>query len=132
MALHFLTGKPGSGKTYDAVRRLALLIEDWCIYEKKNGKPFARALYTNLPLNKDGIDDYFAGRFDFLPSKYVNFIDLDVFHWWENLPKNSLIIINKIHKHFKNKKDKKQLTDFRNYLAKHRHEHHRFGLFLNM
>lgn len=51
-------GKPGSGKSYDTVRNLLRILEN----DVKRGE--IRRVYTNLPLNVKGINDYLSKKLD--------------------------------------------------------------------
>ena len=58
MSLQIVQGKPGSGKSYHTVTMLLQYLEDWALFERKEGLPFERVLYTNLPLNTEAINEY--------------------------------------------------------------------------
>ena len=62
MSLSVIFGKPGAGKTYYAVMRIAEYLEDFCRFELQEGVEHERKIYTNLPLNFDAIDDYISDR----------------------------------------------------------------------
>lgn len=131
MALHFITGKPGSGKSFEAVKRLVQMLGDWCRFESKKGKPFARICFTNLPINKDGVDEYFSDRnfslslndfgFERTPSDYIQLFEASG-KWWEDIPAGALVILDEAHESLG--REETIDTDFRNYLAQHRHCQH--------
>ncbi|MBR0191852.1 MAG: hypothetical protein IJQ31_07295 [Thermoguttaceae bacterium] len=140
MALTLIVGKPGSGKSYFAVKKIAEMVLDWLSYEKREGKPFERVLYTNLHLNDDAFNEYIAEHvgngFDI--KNYYKFIDTDFFYakdsaghrnpckWWENIPVKALIVIDEVHQYLPagGTGSKDYMQEFVEYVSTHRHKEH--------
>jgi len=115
-------------------------LEDWALYEQREGKPFERVLYTNLPLQSEPINDYISSRIgeQVDVSHYILPIDEDVRQSFINdkgkfplatLRNNSLIVIDEVQKMFgaemdTDKKHKQFDVEFRNYVSQHRHYGH--------
>lgn len=86
-------GVPGSGKTYDVIRKL--------LSNLKKG----RKIYTNV----DGLDKpecleaikTYTGYDDYQLSELLNFIDMkDIKRFWEFVDAGSMVIIDEVHKWF--------------------------------
>ena len=141
MPLQIVVGKPGSGKSYHTVTLLLKYLEDWAMFERKEGEPFDRVLYTNLPLQIDAINAYLAKKMaydDVDISHYIQPIDENVrLRFAESggkfplamLPQNSMIVIDEVQKMFgaemdSDRKNKAFQVEFRNYITTHRHLGH--------
>ena len=140
MALSVIFGKPGAGKSYFAVMKIAEYLEDFCRFELQEGIEHERKIYTNLPLNLPAIDDYISDRLskDIKASKYVKLLDEDFFiektssgafkkcDWWEKIPDGALIIIDEVQHYLSSSKDEggAYLKDFQLYISTHRHRQH--------
>ena len=140
MSLQIVQGKPGSGKSYHTVTMLLQYLEDWALYERKEGLPFERVLYTNLPLNTEAINEYQTKKTgdETDVAHYVKPIDENVRKQFVQcggkfplavLPQNSLIVIDEVQKLFgaemdTDKKNKQFNIEFRNYVSQHRHYGH--------
>ncbi|MBU0730206.1 MAG: zonular occludens toxin domain-containing protein [Proteobacteria bacterium] len=118
MTIAFFTGTPGSGKTYDAVRKIITNI--------KSG----RKVYTNIdgmedPLCHEAIkslldldDDEFSKRFHHLGHNREV-----IENFWNHCEKKSLIVIDEAQKFFNNRDwqtDKNR--KFGDWASTHRHE----------
>ena len=142
MSLKVVTGKPGAGKTYHVVSQLVLEVRDWLEHHKREG-PFARVLYTNLPLNLDAWEAHYEGqgKYGFDAAVYGHYIrPLDLAlpggdvqdgekvrarEWFDVIPDGALIVIDEVHEHLGAELDYgARLTAFRNYVATHRHRGH--------
>ena len=154
MTIKIIYGKPGSGKSYHAVKTLAGILCDWARVEKENGEPYAQRLFTNLSFNRDAVKAYVdknAGV-DFDVDRYLNILDDDFFtppvakrdengqfvydkqgeqqfdFWWDKFPDDALIVIDEIHKllgsEFAYVKAVQETAALRNYMAQHRHKRH--------
>ncbi|MCL2118574.1 MAG: zonular occludens toxin domain-containing protein [Planctomycetaceae bacterium] len=140
MSLQIVAGKPGSGKSYHTVTMLLQHLEDWALYERKEGQVFDRALYTNLPLQTDFINEYLTKKTgdETDVSHYIKPIDEDVRKRFIQcggkfplavLPQNAMIVIDEVQKLFgsemdTDKKHKQFNIEFRNYVSQHRHYGH--------
>lgn len=88
------SGKPGTGKTFEMMRRLVDDIADWIRYEEREGEEFPRKLYTNIVINIDGLNRTLSDRLgkEVDASKYIVFLDDAFFnnpekiYWWETFP----------------------------------------------
>ncbi len=154
MTIKIIYGKPGSGKSYHAVKTLAAILCDWARVEKETGEPYAQRLFTNLSFNRDAVKAYVdknAGV-DFDVDRYLNILDDDFFtppvakrdekgqfvydkqgeqqfdFWWDKFPDDALIVIDEIHKllgsEFAYIKAVQETAALRNYMAQHRHKRH--------
>lgn len=137
--LSMIVGKPGSGKSYLAVSKIADMICDWCAFELREHKPFERVLYTNLFLNVEEFQNYVVrtvGEVDV--SKYIHHLDDDFFYtqsgngprnprkWWDEVPNKAYLVIDEVHQYMPaggtGSKDYMQL--FTEYVSTHRHREH--------
>ena len=154
MTIKIIYGKPGSGKSYHAVKTLASILCDWARVEKETGEPYAQRLFTNLSFNRDAVKSYVdknAGV-DFDVDRYLNILEDDFFtppapkrdengaffydkqgeqqfdFWWDKFPDDALIVIDEIHKllgsEFAYVKAVQETAALRNYMAQHRHKRH--------
>ena len=140
MALTLIVGKPGSGKSYFAVKKIAENFVDWLSYEKREGKPFERVLYTNLHLNDDAFNDYILEHVGdgFDVRNYYKFVDTDFFYqkdsaghrmprkWWDEIPVKALIVIDEVHQYMpaSGTGSKDYMQEFVEYVSTHRHKEH--------
>lgn len=139
MPITLIIGKPGSGKSYFAVRKLSEMVLDWADFEQREGKPFERVLYTNLKLNVDAFQDFLKnhGKKDFDFEKYYKYVDTDFFymdsggkrvpyHWWEDVPTGALLVIDEVHQYMPQDGtgSKDYMRDFVEYCSTHRHRQH--------
>jgi len=140
MSLQIVAGKPGSGKSYHTVTMLLKHLEDWVNYEQREGKPFDRVVYTNLPLQEIPINELLSVRIgtDVDVSHYIRPIDENVRKGFiqqqgvfplATIGSNALIVIDEVQKMFgaemdTDKKNKNFDVAFRNYISTHRHYGH--------
>ncbi len=108
-------GTPGSGKSYDAVRKI--------LDNLKKGK----VVYTNIEgLDNDfcqefikiytGLDDYQLGR------QLRHKTDQEMQYFWEYVENGSLIVIDEVHKLFSNRNWQSQSNQkFADWASTHRH-----------
>ena len=140
MPISIVVGKPGSGKSYYAVSKIAEMVVDWCEFEKRNGKKHDRVLYTNLFLNLDGFQSYIDKRVGegIDVQYYLHHVDDDFFYekssdsarvprrWWEEIPNGAYIVVDEVHQYMPTQgtgaKDYMQM--FTEYIATHRHREH--------
>jgi len=108
-------GVPGSGKTYEAVRKIV------------DNLRLGRVVYTNIEGMDDercheaikavaGLSDYeFAERFHFLSGE-------DVKRFWQIVKPGSLIVLDEVHKWFNSRDWQKEGNrDFSDWASTHRH-----------
>lgn len=136
MALSLIVGKPGSGKSYYAVLKIAEYLTEWARYEIREGAPFQRALYTNLHLNIDEINRYVKLQIgqDFDVTPYIFMLEDSFFYeetdgrrqpiaWWDNVPNGALLVFDEVHTYIPAQgvggRDFMQL--FIEYCSTHRH-----------
>ena len=140
MSLSVIFGKPGAGKSYYAVLRIAEYLEDFCRSELKEGVEHPRKIYTNLPLNLNALDDYVSEKIgkNVSASKYVHLLNEDFFvekgssgvikkkDWWDIIPNGALIVIDEVQHYLSSSKDEggAYLKDFQLYISTHRHRQH--------
>lgn len=134
--LYLIIGKPGSGKSYFAVSKIAENLVDFARFEKRENKHHERVIYTNLQLNIDAINKYVSNQIgsDIDVSHYIKFLDSDFFFdkssgsvsprlWWEEIPNGALVVIDEVHEYVPSQgiggKDYLQL--FTVYISQHRH-----------
>lgn len=134
--LYLIIGKPGSGKSYFAVSKIAENLVDFARYELKEKKAHERSIYTNLQLNNDAINDYVSKQIGQKVdvSHYLHFLGADFFFdtsggsssprmWWEDIPQGALVVIDEVHEYVPAQgmggKDFLQL--FTVYISQHRH-----------
>lgn len=140
MALTIICGKPGSGKSYFAVHKLAQDLLDWARYELKEEKDFSRVLYSNIPLNVVEFQGFFdahgLGAVD--AAKYIKTVDDTFFfdsdsrgrrvckEWWKDFPVNAYILIDEVHQYLPQDMSgsKDLVKSFVDYVSTHRHEGH--------
>jgi hypothetical protein len=130
--LTIIAGKPGSGKTYHMMSLLTDQLTDWVRYENKHGQPFDSTVWTNIVINKDGINETISKRIgkDSDVSHYLNLCEDSFFHdennvyWWKKFPQKSLIVIDEVHQYISKSIDYGSLdieTELVNFLSTHRH-----------
>lgn len=138
--LNIIQGKPGSGKSYFAVKKIVDLLVNLCEDEKRSGKEGIRRIYTNIKLNLDNIDTYvenvtFSGV---RASKYIQIIDNSFFwevgqdginqlcEWWDKFDDGAYIVIDEVQYYLaSNSNDKKSEgynKKFELYISTHRHK----------
>ena len=140
MSISLIIGKPGSGKSYFAVSKIADMVREWCAFEARENKPFTRQLYTNLYLNVEEFQKYVDAKngVGVDVAKYLHHLDDDFFYtqsgegprvprkWWDDIPNESMIAIDEVHQYMPQggtgQKDYMQL--FVEYVATHRHREH--------
>lgn len=108
-------GTPGSGKSYDAVRKIL------------DNLKLGRTVYTNI----DGLDGdterehikCYTGLDDYQLSKnLVMLAKNEVYKFWEGTKNGSLIVIDEAHKWFNSRDWQKETNkDFANWCSTHRH-----------
>ncbi len=126
MSIRVIFGKPGSGKSYHAVKFLADMLCDWARNEKKTGERHPQVLRTNLPLNRDAVKEYVDKQvtgIDFDVDYYVENLNDDFFtpptpkcdqngayvydkkgdqeyvYWWDKFADDSLIVLDEMHRY---------------------------------
>jgi hypothetical protein len=109
------------------------MLSDWVDYENKNGVPFERILYTNIPLSVEKINEYLrkeTGIKDCDVSKYIELLDDTFFSsrsdWWEEFENGAMVVIDEVHHYLpasiKRKSGGQDTADlFMNYVSTHRH-----------
>ena len=138
--LNIIQGKPGSGKSYFAVKKIIDLLQNLVEDEKRTGKESVRRVYTNINLNLSEIDTYienvtFSG---ISASKYIHIIDNSFFweigqdgsnqlcDWWEKFSDGAFIVIDEVQYYLaSNSNDKKSEgynKKFELYISTHRHK----------
>lgn len=106
MALRFIHGKPGSGKSCYCVSLLINMLGDWARYLIAKGEPYPRSLYTNIPLYVDEINRYLSneiGREVDLSDQIIVLVE-GFFQdekggfreWWKDFPEKSFVVIDEI------------------------------------
>jgi zona occludens toxin (predicted ATPase) len=144
MTLSLIVGKPGSGKSYFAVKRIIQELIDFCHYELNNNEQYERLIFTNLVLNYNEIDKYVSNSIGEIveASKYIFFMDNDFFFdvdhklkivnrkkWWQDIPESAFCVIDEVHHYLSadsgtTREEKDYLESFRNYMSTHRHFKH--------
>ncbi|MDO4628512.1 MAG: zonular occludens toxin domain-containing protein [Planctomycetia bacterium] len=139
MAITLIVGKPGSGKSYFGVSKLAQMVFDWADHDKREDEKFERELYTNIPLNVENFQKYLDinGRSNYIVEEKFHFLEEDFFYtmlsgrrvvaeWWEKLPNNALIVIDEVHQLMPSggTGSKDYMNNFVNYCSTHRHKGH--------
>lgn len=137
MAISIVVGKPGSGKSYYAVSKIAEMVVDWCEYEKRTGEKHDRVLYTNLFLNFENFQSFIDKKVGVGVDvqHYLYHVDDDFFYeksgdsarvprrWWDEIPQGAYIVVDEVHQYMPAQgtgaKDYMQL--FTEYIATHRH-----------
>lgn len=138
--LNIIQGKPGSGKSYFAVKKIVDLLINLVEDEKRSGQESVRRVYTNIQLNLFEIDSYvenvtFSG---IKASKYVDIIDNSFFwvvgadgvnvlcDWWEKFSDGAFVVIDEVQYYLaSNSTDKKSEgynKKFELYISTHRHK----------
>lgn len=136
MAISLIIGKPGSGKSYYAVSKIAESMCDWARYEEQEGEHFGRKLYTNLKLDIDAISAYVTVRtgHDFEAADYIVLVGDEFFYrqegekrvpceWWEQIENRALIVIDEVHQYIPvaGTGTKNYMQLWTEYIATHRH-----------
>lgn len=137
MAISIIIGKPGSGKSYYAVSKIADYMCDWARFEEQNCEKFQRVLYTNLLLDVEAIEIYVKVKtgIEFDAAEHIELVGNDFFYresadgqrepfeWWGEIPNGALVVIDEVHQYIPaggvGKKNYMQL--FTEYIATHRH-----------
>lgn len=138
--LNIIQGKPGSGKSYLAVKKIVDLLINLVEDEKRTCKQSVRRVYTNIKLNLHEIDTYienltFSG---ISASKYVELLDNSFFwevapdgsnqlsEWWDKFNDGAFIVIDEVQYYLaSNSNDKKAEgynKNFELYISTHRHK----------
>ena len=153
MTIKIIYGKPGSGKSYHAVKVMADILCDWARVERKKGERYPQRLYTNLPINRDAMKAYVEKEigFEFDVDYYLVSLDDKFFrrpeykldncgckimedgkpvmsYWWNDLPDDLLIVIDEIHrflgKEYAYVRPLEESAALRDYMGMHRHHRH--------
>ena len=130
--IELIVGKPGSGKSYLAVKQIAEKLVDWANYEARENKPFEMSVYTNLKLNIEACNDYVKKKTgkNIDVSNYINLLDDKFFYkggiaveWWENIPPYSYIVLDEVHELIPagGIGGKNYMEAFTKYISQHRH-----------
>lgn len=138
--LNIIQGKPGSGKSYLAVKKIIDLLINLVEDEKRTHQESVRRVYTNIKLNLSEIDTYCENvTFSGIPaSKYVTIIDNSFFwevapdgsnqlsEWWDKFTDGAFIVIDEVQYYLaSNSNDKKSEgynKNFELYISTHRHK----------
>lgn len=122
-----VVGKPGAGKSYDTVSRLA---ED--LIDRINRNAELPTIVTNLKLNLDAFNAYIVKqtRKDVeIDLVTLTDDDLSVYCWWRNLPDNSRIILDESQFFWSSHKiDQAEQQNLIETLSTHRHRRQDFIL----
>lgn len=136
MALNLIIGKPGSGKSYFAVSKIADYLVDFAKYEKEHSEPFSRKIYTNLRLNIGELNAYVSRAVGSScdVSGYIIFLSQDFFfetsgntvtprQWWDSFDEGALIVIDEVHEYVpaQGAGGKDYIALFTVYISQHRH-----------
>lgn len=133
--LNIITGKPGSGKSYFAVKKIVEQLSECLDYERREGSPHQRKIYTNISLNLDEFIRYFQTS---EVNKYLVVIDQDFFFqtlysgakqlckWWDKFDNNSLIVIDEVQYYLGTGGGVESVSDYQKefelYISTHRHK----------
>jgi hypothetical protein len=113
------------------------MLQDWVSYQQREGEPYPRVLYTNIPLNVDNINSYLSNEFgtEIDISEQIEVLEDSFFcnekgeyiEWWSKFGDNDFVVIDEVHHYLpsslKRKKGGLELADhFMNYVLKHRHQ----------
>ncbi|MDO4551769.1 MAG: zonular occludens toxin domain-containing protein [Planctomycetia bacterium] len=131
--IEVIVGKPGSGKSYLAVKQIAEKLCDWCAYEVRNSTPFQMSIYTNLKLNLDACQDYIKRHLgqDVDVKKYITLLDSDFFlrdgsayEWWHDIPSYTYVVLDEVHELIPSVGigGKDYMASFTKYISQHRHQ----------
>ena len=135
--LTLIFGKPGSGKSYYAVERIANSLVDFVGAELRSGAQ-PRRVYTNLILNFDALSKYVSDRVGERVeiSDYIVPLDEEFFlgpnksphfEWWNQFEEGAYIVIDEVHHYLgadADRGDREYLVAWRNYISTHRHRKH--------
>lgn len=154
MTIQIIYGKPGSGKSYHAVKTVVEILCDWARVEKKKGRRHVQRLYTNLPLNRDAVKTYVEKHvpdFFFDVDYYLVLLDDSFFraperkvdtqgrlevkdgkpvmsYWWDDLLDDLLIVIDEVHRYLGSEyayvNPIESTAALRTYMSMHRHHRH--------
>ncbi len=139
MSLSLSEGLPGSGKTCYCVSLLYGHFRDWIQYERREGRPYPRRCWTNVPLDIEALNESLRGELggDVDVSEYVVVLDYEFFRgdapagqwcrWWEKFENEALIVIDEVH-HYLPASLKRKNQDYSDrwmeYVSMHRHNRH--------
>ena len=122
-----VVGKPGSGKSYDTVSRLAGDLVD-----RLNRSAELPTIVTNLKLNIDEFSDYVRRESKKDVDLNIEFLsddDLSEPCWWRNLPEDSRIILDESQFYWSSHKiSQEEQQDLIETLSTHRHRRQDFIL----
>ena len=135
--LTLIFGKPGSGKSYYAVERIAQQLVDFVEAELRDGSQ-PRRVYTNLILNLDALSEYVSARVAQRVDVADYIVSLDEafflgptkrghYPWWEQFEEGAYIVIDEVHHYLGADADRDErayLNAWRNYISTHRHRKH--------
>ena len=109
MALRFIHGKPGSGKSCYCVSLIVKMLGDWARYKIKEGESYPRILFTNIPLHIDEINAYLSreigqevdlsDQIDILEEEFFRTEKGEFRDWWEDFPEKSFVVIDEVQFH---------------------------------
>lgn len=141
MAISLIIGKPGSGKSYYAVSKIADQLCDFARYEQRNQQPAEGGFWTNLHLNFEECDKYVKNNtsIKFDSSRYLHLLEDSFFYeedgktpreWWEDIPIEQTIVIDEVHQYIPSHGtgDRNYMERFTKYISQHRHYKHEIWL----
>lgn len=138
--LNIIQGKPGSGKSFFAVKKIAELLINLVEDEYRTKQFGVRRVYTNIKINLEEIDTYIEEitHTGIKASKYIISLDNDFFwetgpdgkkclcEWWDKFLDGAYIVIDEVQYYLaSNSKDNKldgYNKAFELYISTHRHK----------
>lgn len=137
MSLNLIIGKPGSGKSYFAVSKIAENLCDFARYEKAHCESAEGGFWTNLRLNLEECNKYVKSNtgIDFDSEKYLHCLEDSFFYaddgttpreWWLDIPIKQTVVVDEVHQYIPahgtgSKEFMERLTK---YMSQHRHYQH--------
>lgn len=133
MSLHIITGRPGSGKSYYAVREIVSTIKRWWDLHQRTGEVVAYKIYTNIPIDCDAIDDYIDCEVGFAASVvvavgddfFVDNLSGRLVKWWDKFDEGAYIFLDEVQKYISSYGQKtvdQYDKEYDNWIALHRHK----------
>lgn len=137
MSITLIIGKPGSGKSYFAVSKIAEKLCDFARYEKREGTDAEGGFWTNLKLNVEEVNNYVkieTGQ-DFDSGKYLHYLEDSFFYeedgktprkWWDDIPVKQTLVVDEVHQYIPahGAGGREYMERFTQYISQHRHYQH--------